>query len=64
MNANRDQKAHPMPYAIEDFMPSRAKMVRNGHAHPTHQTIEEQIEMCKLFTEAMSMPQKRLAPRG
>jgi hypothetical protein len=53
-----------MPYEIEDFMPSRAKMVRNGRAHPAHQTIEEQIEMCKLFTEAMSMPQKRLAPRG
>lgn len=58
-NAHRDEKDHPMPYTIEDFMPNQhQRFAHNGHAK---QTIEEQIEMCRLFTEAMSMPQRRIA---
>lgn len=57
-NVHRDEKRRPMPYTIEDFLP------RHEARAPTRgamtQTVEDQIEMCRLFTEAMSMPQRRI----
>ena len=59
-NAHRDEKRRPMPYTIEDFLPRReANGSRNGDRM---QSIEDQIEMCRLFTEAMTMPQR--SPHG
>lgn len=58
-NAHRDKEQKPMPYEIDDFMP-RLNQVR-AQQRQAPQSIEDQIEMCRLFTEAMSMPQRRMS---